>query len=78
MPELVWDGKYETDGKKAGAGGVAVPRRRDRQRVGEVRDMMLDLYARNGPTEWRYLKVPQKGYGKLELSDFSDLVVLGP
>lgn len=28
--------------------------------------------------EWRYLKVPQKEFGKLQPSEFSDLEVLGP
>lgn len=79
MPEFVWDGKYGPDGKKSKPVRVALPFQ-DVETVNESaqeRDIMLDLFARNEPREWRYLKVPQKEFGKLQPSEFSDLEVLG-
>ncbi len=55
MPELVWDGKYGAGGKKARPVRVALPFQ-DVETVNEsahVREQMLDLFARNGPKEWR-------------------------
>jgi hypothetical protein len=55
LPELVWDGKYGPDGRKARPVRVALPFQ-DVETVNEsaeVRDMMLDLYARSGPAKWR-------------------------
>jgi hypothetical protein len=51
----VWDGKYGPDGKKSRPVWVALPFQ-DVETVNESaqeRDLMLDLFARNEPGEWR-------------------------
>lgn len=55
MPELVWDGKYGADGSKTRPVRVALPFQ-DVETVNESaqeRSLMLDLFARNEPGEWR-------------------------
>jgi adenine-specific DNA-methyltransferase len=55
LPELVWEGKYGADGKKTKPVRIALPFQ-DVETVNESaqeRDMMLDLFARNEPGEWR-------------------------
>lgn len=55
MPELVWGGKYGADGSKTRPVRVALPFQ-DVETVNESaqeRDLMLDLFARNEPGEWR-------------------------
>jgi len=53
--ELVWDGKYDADGKKSRPVRVALPFQ-DVETVNEsaqVRTRMLDLWGRGQPGEWR-------------------------
>ena len=55
MTELIWEGKYGPDGKKTAPVRLALPFQ-DVETVNESaqsRQMMLDLYARNQPGEWR-------------------------
>ena len=55
MVELVWDGKYDADGKKSRPVRVALPFQ-DVETVNEsaqVRTRMLDLWGRGQPGEWR-------------------------
>ena len=55
MTELIWDGKYGPDGKKTRPVRVALPFQ-DVETVNEsaqTRNLMLDLFARNQPAEWR-------------------------
>lgn len=55
MPELVWDGKYGADGSRTRPVRVALPFQ-DVETVNESaqeRSLMLDLFARNEPREWR-------------------------
>lgn len=55
MTELIWDGKYGPDGKKTRPIRVALPFQ-DIETVNEsaqTRNLMLDLFARNQPSEWR-------------------------
>jgi adenine-specific DNA-methyltransferase len=54
MVELIWDGKY-VNGKKSAPVRLALPFQ-DVETVNEStneRQLMLDLWARNQPTEWR-------------------------
>ncbi len=54
MTELVWEGKYK-DGKKVAPVRLALPFQ-DVETVNEsaqTRNLMLDLWANNQPTEWR-------------------------
>jgi hypothetical protein len=55
MVELIWDGKYTADGKKAAPVRLALPFQ-DVESVHEsakTRNLMLDLFARNQPGKWR-------------------------
>jgi len=55
MTELIWDGKYGPDGKKTSPVRLALPFQ-DVETVNEsaqTRNLMLDLFARNQPGEWR-------------------------
>jgi adenine-specific DNA-methyltransferase len=55
LPELVWDGKYGSDGAKTRPVRMALPFQ-DVETVNESaqeRSLMLDLFARNEPREWR-------------------------
>jgi adenine-specific DNA-methyltransferase len=55
LPELVWEGKYGSDGAKTRPVRVALPFQ-DVETVNESaqeRSLMLDLFARNEPREWR-------------------------
>ncbi len=54
MVELIWDGKY-VNGKKSAPVRLALPFQ-DVETVNESaheRQLMLDLWSRNQPTEWR-------------------------
>ncbi len=55
MVELTWEGKYNTDGKRVAPVRLALPFQ-DVETVNEsaqTRNLMLDLFARNQPREWR-------------------------
>src|SRR5438477_7823153 len=55
MVELRWEGKYTPDGKKVAPVRLALPFQ-DVETVNEsaqTRNLMLDLWGRNQPGEWR-------------------------
>ncbi len=55
MVELTWEGKYNAEGKKVAPVRLALPFQ-DVETVNEsaqTRNLMLDLFARNRPGEWR-------------------------
>ena len=55
MTELIWDGKYGPDGKKTRPVRVALPFQNVEtvNESAQTRNLMLDLFARNQPSEWR-------------------------
>ena len=55
LTELVWDGKYGPDGRRIAPVRLALPFQ-DVETVNEsaqTRNLMLDLFARHQPAEWR-------------------------
>src|SRR5437660_12875076 len=55
MVELRWEGKYTPDGKKCAPVRLALPFQ-DVETVNEsaqTRQLMLDMWSQNRPTEWR-------------------------
>ncbi len=85
MPELRWDGKYGADGSKTRPVRVALPFQ-DVETVNESaqeRSLMLDLFARNEPGEWRNRLIwGDKKYVlpalREELGGTVDLIYLAP
>ena len=55
MTELIWDGKYNKDGKKNGPLRIALPFQTVEtvNESAQQRQRTLDLFAQGRPTEWR-------------------------
>src|SRR5438552_176715 len=55
MVELRWEGKYTADGKKCAPVRLALPFQNVEtvNESAQTRNLMLDLWGRNQPTEWR-------------------------
>ena len=55
MVELIWDGKYDEDGKRVAPLRVALPFQTVEtvNESAQQRQMMLDLFSAGRPTEWR-------------------------
>lgn len=68
MTELIWDGKYDEQGRKVAPPRIALPFQTV-ETVNEStadRDRMQDLFATGRPTDWR---------NQLQPTSFADLLV---
>lgn len=78
MVELIWDGKYDAQGRRVAPLRLRLPFQTV-ETVNESAELrQRSLFGAARQSEWRYIKVPQKEFESLQPDEFEDLIALEP